>query len=1250
MSGAAVNMILEKIASKDKDFRYMATSDLLAELGKDSFKVDPELERRLCAAVAVQLEDASGDISGLAVKCLGLLVRKVGEQNAIAAVNDLTGKVVASKKESTRDIASIALKTVISELPPGSRLAGPAGAAVVDGMLRGVAANKESTAVASDCLDILGEAAAAFGPHVQAMHAQLLQVVLELMEDPRPAIRKRALHCLAGLSCHLSDALLKEAAEALLTKLEAATQGKGKAAEARTYVQAIGGVSRATGHRLGAFLGRALPLVVAAYRGAGEGEADDELREHCLLALESFVQRSPADARPQLGPVLDVALEALRHDPNFADDMQDDDDGGGGGSDDEDGDGSEEYSDDEDVSWKVRRAAAKLISTAVAAYPDLLQDVYARVAPALVSRFREREESVKAGVMAAYCDLVRQAAAASARHYGRPDDPSDPLDLLRADIPVALKAAAQQLGGRDVKTRAAAFGVLRALGAAAPAEVTQHLGQLVPGVLAALSDRSASASALKIEALCFLQPLLVGGDPKLLAPHLKALGGGLFGCVGERYYKVTAEALRACEALARCLRPAPPAPAEPPAAELVGPLLAAAAGRLGAQDQDQEVKEAAISCVARVIADLGDCPGVEAEVEPTLRALLERLRNETTRLPAVKAAAAVAASQLPLPPLGGAVAAGFVSELTSFLRKSNRALRAASLAALEALCARPNLQLDPASFAAAVSEAPSLLSDSDLSLAAEALGLYATLASSQEGAAAGLADQVLPAALDLVRSPLLQGAALSRLQAFLTALASAGPPAGPPAAGAAARGALIDALLGDGRAREAGPQAQASVARCVAALALLTMAASKDPAAQRLALLTLGQIGRRCNLGSAVPEAEAAVARALESGGEDARGAASVALGGLACGDLERSLPALCALIEAAAGEPARQYLLLQALNEVLSTLAAPSDADDAAGRRTGGGAAAPAVPPLDEGKVSGLLALLLRCAGGEEECAAAVVTALADALPAAGPPVRSAAAGAADEGRGPAAALALEGALAGRLPDFLRLVGDGDRHVRKAAVLALSSASHHRPRLVSPHLPELLPLLYAQTAVREELIRTVDLGPFKHKIDDGLDLRKAAFECLDILLDAAPAALDYPEFLKCLLSGLADHPDVRAPAHHMLSRAAAAAPGAVLAQLDSLVDPLEKTLTARLKSDAVKQEMDRHEESLRSCLRAVDALDRLPGAAAAARWAAFMQRTSVSAALKDKLAAVRAEREEAQGKGAAARGGRAAGDRMDLS
>ena len=64
-------------------------------------------------------------------------------------------------------------------------------------------------------------------------------------------------------------------------------------------------------------------------------------------------------------------------------------------------------------------------------------------------------------------------------------------------------------------------------------------------------------------------------------------------------------------------------------------------------------------------------------------------------------------------------------------------------------------------------------------------------------------------------------------------------------------------------------------------------------------------------------------------------------------------------------------------------------------------------------------------------------------------------------------------------------------RHVRRAAVQVLSTAAHTKPALVVEHLPAALPLLYAQTAVNKALIRTVDLGPFKHQIDDGLELRK---------------------------------------------------------------------------------------------------------------------------------------------------------------
>ena len=68
----------------------------------------------------------------------------------------------------------------------------------------------------------------------------------------------------------------------------------------------------------------------------------------------------------------------------------------------------EGYSDDEDTSWKVRRAAAKALSTIIAMFPNLLQDVYPSSCRALVVRFKEREETVKVDAFNALVSLIQQ--------------------------------------------------------------------------------------------------------------------------------------------------------------------------------------------------------------------------------------------------------------------------------------------------------------------------------------------------------------------------------------------------------------------------------------------------------------------------------------------------------------------------------------------------------------------------------------------------------------------------------------------------------------------------------------------------------------------------------------------------------------------------------------------------------------------------------------------------------------------------
>ena len=53
-------------------------------------------------------------------------------------------------------------------------------------------------------------------------------------------------------------------------------------------------------------------------------------------------------------------------------------------------------------------------------------------------------------------------------------------------------------------------------------------------------------------------------------------------------------------------------------------------------------------------------------------------------------------------------------------------------------------------------------------------------------------------------------------------------------------------------------------------------------------------------------------------------------------------------------------------------------------------------------------------------------------------------------------------------------------------------------------------------------------MGPFKHTVDDGLDLRKAAFECMYTLLETCLDRLDSFEFLNHVEDGLKDHYDIK--------------------------------------------------------------------------------------------------------------------------
>lgn len=143
-------------------------------------------------------------------------------------------------------------------------------------------------------------------------------------------------------------------------------------------------------------------------------------------------------------------------------------------------------------------------------------------------------------------------------------------------------------------------------------------------------------------------------------------------------------------------------------------------------------------------------------------------------------------------------------------------------------------------------------------------------------------------------------------------------------------------------------------------------------------------------------------------------------------------------------------------------------------------------------------------------------------------------------------------------------------------------------------------------------------MGPFKHVVDDGLDLRKAAFECMYTLLDSCLDKIDIDVYVACILKGLGDNYDIKMMNFLILIRLADLYPTAVLhskfvqlsllstshhecyhpvIDLKAIASFLRETITTKVKANSVKQEFEKQDELKRSAIRAFNIIYQIAGA-----------------------------------------------------
>lgn len=1180
-----MNSLIEKMQSQDQDFRFMGLNDLMSEIKADStcYSGDETMENKVLNQVLALVEDKISEVKNQAVKCLGQLIKIIREPQMEHVVDKLI-EFSGGRDDELRDISALALKTITAELPSDGRIAQSACAKLTPRLLGQLKNSSTPPEALIETLSILSILIVRFPTHLSnaTADAQPLRIVAPLLVHSRPVVRKRAIVTVSQFIPISQPELFNELLQQSVFPNLAPGANLDKQ---RTTVQLVAAVARHSPQQIAAVL----PDIVGGILKAVHRD-DDDLRESSLQALEAIILRCPTEIAPYLTSCIQVGNQYIKYDPNYAVDDDDEDMGDGEDDEEEDEELGEEYSDDEDMSYKTRRSATKLLAAVISTRPELLSTIYKDVSPVLISRFGDREVTVKLEIWSTYSLLLQQTSVYGGLGgkgdtiSGKRKRDADTIDsdegvfgLLKGQVPSFAKALLAQL--KSAKTPAqtlqAGFGLLSSLIDVLPGSLTAQAATIVSTSNSVLSHSlTTSTAALHLTCLSFLSVFFGTHPASSYSPNLGNITPVLLKLVGDKHPRVAAESFRVFSALLTGLKPVKGDWAEP--------LYNAAVARLTNHDTDADVRAAA----EETIGDLWVC--ATDVVRPKDRREWEAICRTTGKTEgAVRVITKVAQNVI----VEDIWLNGCLEYLIGLLRRSGRAGKPEIFNAIDVLLRSYQGEMPAAAAPTLIEQVKPFLSTTDISLLSQALltlsvTLEVTPATSFPEIEKGLLNNIYTISC----SVLLSGAALDSLLAFYGALVQADNQIA---------SHVVPSLVINVQKLPKAEASAANVARCVAQVVrshngiaagvIAEYAKHIHPKTSKaaspmviLSLLILGELGRFIDM---APQTDifSTTLELFSADQEDIKAAAAFAAGNIAVGNLHQFLPVIVKLVES---DPKKRLLSLHALKEVVThcsqqhlesvaeLLWGPLFANSETSEETTRNVAAACLGKLAITHASRYLPQLHARIGDENPAIrATVVSAIRYTF--------------ADSSS------TYDELLSPYLVDFLSLMKDADLTVRRLALSALNSAARTKAHLVRDHLSTLLPNLYEETVVRPELIRTVQMGPWTHKVDDGLETRKTAYETMYTLLETCRAKLDMHEFVTHILRGLSDDSDeIKVICYMVLVRLSQVSPAAVAQRLDDATPPLEKTMKgATVTKDTVKQDLERAAELQRSAIRAVAAL-----------------------------------------------------------
>lgn len=606
---------------------------------------------------------------------------------------------------------------------------------------------------------------------------------------------------------------------------------------------------------------------------------------------------------------------------------------------------------------------------------DLLENgtLYDQIAPVLIRRFSEREENVRLEILNTLATLVRKtgegvslrplsvqqvdltpdysqrsrkrrrvnsnidsfdASSAFSSTVGlqSPAVSPSPVSGPRADLarlsPAIVRGVAKLLKHASVSTKQAAITLLRDVVVVHSGGLSDTFGKVVDSLVDAVKgtgtsstgsiltsmggSAAATGSRMRIEAMQLISVVCDTHSSKVMSPYIGNIVPSVIAAVSDGYYKVSTEGLLTLESVIKVLTPPRSAGSDQQRKTYLGSIYECLLTRSTATAADLEVRQQAIHALGVLLARTSMSKLLIAEKRlRALAVLQDRLKNETTRLSAVKAIDMVTASAAEKSDLQASWVKEVTLELGAQLRKADRSLRGASLSALRNLISNQValVNLDDKTVSGLAEMLLPLFSSGDLNLMGLAMTCLNKLVKNSpktvvdeklidalcEVILSPLGGAVFDAFLALVRTIGEEGVGQPLMAAFLQKIGVSGDPG--------IVGKAIGTLLISG-GQTVGVTIDAFTNE---------LQTSKDPQRKCLALSILGEAGLR--LGASSPLQPELFSAHFSVKSESVPRAAAIALGRAGAGNINMFLPIILDNINKGGN---MQYLSLHSIKEIL--------------------------------------------------------------------------------------------------------------------------------------------------------------------------------------------------------------------------------------------------------------------------------------------------------------------------------------------